>query len=350
MSTSVLFKALVSNAFDFLKSAIDEFNTKPKYSVVHFSTAIELILKARLMHEHWSLIVDGKPDLIKFQDGNFKSINFRDLISKIEGVLNEKISEDTKKCFDAISNHRNKIVHFFHQADDAVHSEKIIQEIAIEQSIGWFFLRRLLEKWSDVFSEFTGEIESLNWKMKGHKVYLKAVFDKIKPEIQKDKKQGAIYRTCSGCCFEASKEHALTSNVFEAKCRVCLIKEWVLKIDCSNCDEVVEISTYDAGSSVECECGQVIDSETISDQLDTNPVTYDDYFERPEVNCALCISHGTVVEHEKYYICTSCFSVEDSMAICEWCSEGQIGGDDLEYSYHTGCEFCDGQVDWVKDD
>jgi HEPN domain-containing protein len=43
---------VIENAFDFLETAIEEFNEKPKYSILHFSTAVELFLKARLIHEH----------------------------------------------------------------------------------------------------------------------------------------------------------------------------------------------------------------------------------------------------------------------------------------------------------
>lgn len=350
MTAPALFNELVSNAFDFLETAFDEFDKKPKYSVVHFCTAVELILKARLMHEHWSLIVDGKPDINKFRDGNFKSLNFKELIPRIEDVLNEKIPEDAKKSFDSIANHRNKMVHFFHEADDPIKSEKIKQEIAIEQSTGWFFLRRLLEKWSDVFKNYNQKIASLNYMMKSHHVYLQTVFEKIEPEIKKEIKNGAIYRACSSCSFKASKEKPLTDHLLEAKCRVCLIKEWILKVKCPECDEIIEISEYNADTQINCSCGQVIDTEIIKDQLDTNPVTTDNYFDHVEVNCAYCMEHGSVIEHQDYWICTSCYSVDEKMSICGWCSEGQIGGGDMEYSYHTGCEFCDGQAGWVKDD
>ena len=39
---------LVENAIDFLNQAADELANNPKYSVIHFYTAVELLLKARL--------------------------------------------------------------------------------------------------------------------------------------------------------------------------------------------------------------------------------------------------------------------------------------------------------------
>jgi hypothetical protein len=47
-----LFARLVNNALDFLQRAVDDLAESAKYSAVHFNTAVELFLKARLMHEH----------------------------------------------------------------------------------------------------------------------------------------------------------------------------------------------------------------------------------------------------------------------------------------------------------
>ena len=52
-----LFDSLVLNAFDFLERAVRELEKSPKYSVLHFFNSIELLLKARLLKEHWALVV-----------------------------------------------------------------------------------------------------------------------------------------------------------------------------------------------------------------------------------------------------------------------------------------------------
>uniref|UniRef100_E6QVY9 HEPN domain-containing protein n=1 Tax=mine drainage metagenome TaxID=410659 RepID=E6QVY9_9ZZZZ len=51
MKKNVNFGKLVDNAFDFLDKAGREFKSEPKYSVIHFYAALELFLKARLLHE-----------------------------------------------------------------------------------------------------------------------------------------------------------------------------------------------------------------------------------------------------------------------------------------------------------
>ena len=59
--------SLVENAIDFLDRALRDLDSAPKYSVIHFYAAVELFLKARLLAEHWSLVI------AKRQDADLKS-------------------------------------------------------------------------------------------------------------------------------------------------------------------------------------------------------------------------------------------------------------------------------------
>ncbi|MBI2198305.1 MAG: hypothetical protein HYU42_06840 [Candidatus Rokubacteria bacterium] len=56
---SDLFDLVVKNALDFLKQSLRELRKRPKYSVIDFCSALELLLKARLMLEHWALIISA---------------------------------------------------------------------------------------------------------------------------------------------------------------------------------------------------------------------------------------------------------------------------------------------------
>ena len=69
--------SLVENAIDFLQTSLSQIQTSPKHSVINFCAALELFLKARLLVEHWSLIV-LRPDaaeLEKFKTGDFQSVS-----------------------------------------------------------------------------------------------------------------------------------------------------------------------------------------------------------------------------------------------------------------------------------
>jgi len=80
MTQDDIFSSLTLNAFDFLGRGIEEFDKAPKYSVIHFCAAVEMLLKARLMKEHWSLIV-SRPDQAKlhsFIAGDFTSVTMNE--------------------------------------------------------------------------------------------------------------------------------------------------------------------------------------------------------------------------------------------------------------------------------
>jgi hypothetical protein len=174
-----LLDRVIENAFDFLETAIEEFDTKPKYSIMHFSTAVELILKARLIDEHWSLIVADKPEKAKFEKGDFRSITIKESIEKIRNVLGDDFPEDYQKALLEIANHRNKLVHFFHDqvGKDA---RSIAEKVAREQCTGWLYLSRLINKWEDTFEKYQDKVTELNGKMKKHHVFLSTVYEKIR--------------------------------------------------------------------------------------------------------------------------------------------------------------------------
>lgn len=348
MAKNDLLDKLIGNAFDFLGTAIDQFNSNPKYSVIHFCTAIELLLKARLMHEHWSLIVLGDPDVKKFEAGDFKSLNFKDLIPRIEDVLDEKIPEKAKSSFHSVAQHRNRMVHFFHEAEGKNYPKDVIDNIVREQSQAWFFLRGLLESWGDVFDKYKSNIQNLNYKMKSHEVHLDTVFENIEPEIKADIKNGATYKKCSACFRDASKEHKLTDFLVECKCKVCLAMGLVLKVACPQCDGDIEI-TEDWGGKKECSCGYGIQTDELIKTLDTEPITKHNLCDYTPINCADCQGYHSVIHHFEYLICTGCIQVFSKGSVCGWCHEGQVGGD-LEDSYYGGCEFCEGLAGWHKDD
>lgn len=351
MKASMHFDSLVSNGFDFLETAIQEFKEKPKYSLIHFAAGIELILKSRLLQEHWSLIIDGKPNLKRFEVGDFKSINYSELIPRIEDILKESISEDIKKCFKSIGDHRNKMIHFFHELEAAEGSEKIIREVAIEQSKGWFYLNQLIGKWYPIYESYKDKINSLEIQMRRHQEYLKAVYEQLKPEIEKEVKKDVRFRRCGSCKQPASKVSPLSDTLSTSKCLVCSTEESLMQLECYNCEKKVEFSEYDFNNEFTfiCKCSAQLDQGYIKEILDTNPATTGDYLDFFPINCAECSGYDTVVQHYDFWVCTQCLNVNKEMNVCGWCNEGQIGGGEMEYSELNGCEFCEGKLGWFRD-
>ncbi len=58
--------ALINNGLEFLDKARQELETsKLKFSIVSFWTAVEILLKVPLAHEHWSLVCSPKKPIKK---------------------------------------------------------------------------------------------------------------------------------------------------------------------------------------------------------------------------------------------------------------------------------------------
>lgn len=355
---------MLESAFDFLERSIDQLEAEPKYSIINFCTAIELILKARLVSEHWSLIVKrqnsndkNNPISIKdFESGDAITLGFNELIPFIDGLTEKiekkgksgkklgEISIEVEECFKNIAKHRNKIIHFYHKAtiNNALAKEKEI--IASEQYTAWFYLKSLLEKWKEKFNIDQSLVEKIERNLiETHKPYLQIKFNKLKPEIDKEKKQGIIYNNCTRCDFEATKEQKLTEYVFVSKCIVCSMeKSFFIKVKCQNddCKEIIIIDEH----LTECpECGENIDKKELIELLDTNPITHDNEYDQISINCSDCGEMGYVINHYNYYICINCFAITQDVEYCQYCNEGEIFGSDLDLSFLDGCGFCDGR-------
>lgn len=350
MTQHDVFDSLTRNAFDFLQRGIDEFDTNPKYSVIHVCAAVEMLLKARLMKEHWSLIA-SKPDqanLAKFMAGDFISVTLEDARARIRDVAGEDIGDEAYGSFRALANHRNKMVHFFHPEMDS--DDKAKAQIVAEHCRSWFHLHRLLNRWDSYFRDFGDEIARADRAMKAHRKYLSAKFKALKTELDAARKAGAVPRACTACGFKAAVPDDLDDQIASLRCLVCDHAETQVEIDCPHCGEPVVIANEGYAA---CEhCGKQIEPEHLADALTDHAAAHiaiadgDDSW--GPANCGACEGYHTVVKRGDHYFCTSCFDISEHTEQCGWCSELNTG--DMEHSYSVGCSHCDGKVGWEKDD
>jgi len=103
MNKEDMFNSLVENGLDFLFKAISEINDQPKYSVIHFYAAVELFVKARLMDEHWSLVVTKRqdPDKSKFFSGDFQSVSLDEAANRLKKIVGSGLSQAELDAFRA---------------------------------------------------------------------------------------------------------------------------------------------------------------------------------------------------------------------------------------------------------
>jgi hypothetical protein len=343
-----LLDRLVENALGFLSHAIEALEDAPKFSVIDFYTAVELFLKARLLREHWSLVVTKNPDWEKFVSGDFASVTFDEACIRLDKVVQSPVPPRARGKFDAVRLHRNKMVHFFHVGEKSQHH--VIEDIAIEQLHAWSELHQLLlQQWKEVFNPWQKELAKIESQLQRHKKYLAAKFEAVKPRLDEIAASGQDICACTLCNFPAAVMiDGDVSGLREGTCLVCGAANTWLSMKCPSCGE--DAILYDGGH-FSCECGHSLDEQGLVGALDETVVTKDNYFENPyPANCGECEGWHTVVARDDKNLCVVCLDVTDELSHCEFCSEASTGR--LEDSYLYGCGQCDGSVGWHgnKDD
>lgn len=342
MTDAQLRRLLVNNAIDFLERAIEEFKDRPKYSIINFYAAVELFLKARLLREHWSLVVLREPDRQKFEAGDFVSVSFEAACERLQRVVQSPIPDEARRNFDVVRKHRNRMVHFFHEADQGGGAD--ISTIAREQLRAWYHLHRLLTvQWKGIFRRYNAQFIQIEKKLGGHKEYLRAKFEELGPEIAKKKESGVSFVVCNTCGFLAGEIEPIIGQLNETRCLVCGFSQKWLNYACPDCEHDVRL--FDGGEFTCPECGYHEDARALAENLNQFVATKDNYMDAiVPANCTECESYHSIVEYEDKYLCVVCFDVADRLEACGWCNEFSNG--DMEDSYLTGCSICAGAAGW----
>ena len=334
---------LIENAFDFFEHSLDEFEDNPKYSVIHFYTAVELFLKARLMAEHWSLVILKDPDWKKFHRGEFVSVSLQEAADRLERVVRSGLNSEELKCFKRIANHRNRIMHFFHEVISDKAKKDLLLEIAREQVTAWYFLRELLfVRWKNIFHKMSGNIYRINQKLIRHHEYLNIVYENRQSQIDQFLKNGSVIKLCPYCGY---KSHVIENEIADLKvgsCLVCEQKGTELSIICPDCENSVTFVNEGRGECIECK--RSFEPEDLVSLLTKDIRGDKDYFESGlPAHCTYCDGYETVIEYSGALLYLNCFEIfkEYEMDQCDWCGHKNAGK--LEDSFLTGCPGCYGR-------
>ena len=349
ITPDALMERLVENALDFLSRAIDEFQDAPKYSVIHFSTAVELFLKARLMAEHWSLVVANRQaaEWDKFKLGDFQSVTLAEALSKLEKVVRSPISKEAQTAFCNIANHRNRVIHFFHLTHTDTQTKP--GEIVKEQLPAWFYLHRLLQhQWSDIFSPWLEEINAIEEKLRTYRGFLSLVFEEVKPKLEESRNTGASIENCDSCHFDSMVYSTELNTLYRAHCLVCLHSVQCVTIKCPSCSQTVRFE--EEGCATCGHCGEALEPEHLADAMEDAGAAYiaaKDGGEDIRANCGNCDAYRTVAcTPSNQWFAACCFTEPESIQPCEFCQG--LNTRDMDMSYLTGCGICEGSIAFTK--
>ena len=344
-----MFDKLVLNAFDFMRRAHAQIEDDPKASIIFFWTGLEQFVKARLMKEHWSLIVT-KPqdaDINKFRSGDFLSVSFEKAIDRLKKVSGSKVKDSDSNCFKILKEHRNRLVHFFSPEYSAPVNESIIQQAAAEQCLAWYYLHAwLTSDWRDEFANFSKQIAETHSLIRTNRKFLQAKYDKVLPSIITQQSQGKVFGDCEACFFGSALENEIVKQsdleVLVQICKVCEYIRVLLRIQCPGCCGSIEIEGLGKGTCTNCETQ--VDMTYLLANFGEHGIPEDEMISPSNAYCSSCeyYEERSVIElKDGDYLCLNCLESFEQVSQCESCQE-QISGEP-EDTYFKGCGICTGR-------
>lgn len=333
--TDAVFKNLVNNGLDFIERSGEELaENKPTFAIAHFAIGLELLLKARLFADHWTLASD-KPHDYEWSSliaGKVKTVEASKLCAAISNICGP-LSRETE-TFREVFSHRNAVLHFVPPRD--------LAKVEMEQCRAWYYLHRLLTKtWSEEFELFATRVGNVERSLRRHRPYLQARFELLKDRLD-GKSTGGLLERCSACDFNSAELEKTARQTIPFYCDVCGASGYFVEFECDNRLSVDDLP-------VECACGEEHTREELFALLDTRASLSgkEAWAEPDRAHCGECTAE--VVEMTDGYFCIECTTLFElgNRAACEYCGTEWVGrsAESLEHSYLSGCGVCEGRYD-----
>jgi len=342
-------EALIANGLDFLNKAREELEARQaKFSVVSFWAAVEILMKVPLVHEHWTLACSGKKmERKKYLAGDFQSVTYDEACARLGEVLEKPLSKKTADLFNKVKNHRNRVVHFYHNEL----GEGDQRQLLAEQADAWFALNRLMrEDWSSLFGwQLRAKLAMDETRMlRSSEFYAGAKFrhESVQSLIAAERKANRSVTRCVICCLDAVIHSQPFPDVrfYQEQCCVCDRTEAHVEVICPNCQQ---LNVMHADGEEFC-CSRCKCELDRYDAISTGFLTKDSIFSPVPAGCADCDGYNTVCEFDKNYLCTACLTLHKSLSTCHYCSYNSSSVP--EFSAAFGCTFCEGHRETWDDD
>ncbi|HBV2664436.1 hsdR [Klebsiella pneumoniae] len=344
--------ALINNGLEFLDKARMELeSSKLKFSIVSFWTAVEILLKVPLAHEHWSLVCSPKKPIKKqaYLAGDFQSVTYEETRERLKDVLENPLDKETNDAFDKVRKHRNRVVHFFHPTFSAAEEHTILKE----QADAWFALNRLLrDDWKIIFRANHNFKLALNETrlIRGSEFYAKIRLKQVKPELEQIAKQDIQIGNCTECHQDATvTETIIISNenrkLEVTRCKVCTSSVRKITLACPSCEVIHVLPEGD--EEFECkDCGYSSERYELLDEELFYSLDQKEFSDFP-AGCTNCMKPDSVCIFGEGFLCVECLNYYKKMSQCKYCEHlsNQVPLNSRAY----GCEFCDGPQNYIGD-
>ncbi len=337
--------ALIENGMDFLDKARSELETRQyKHSIVSFWTAVEIMLKVPLVHEHWSLVCSGKRFVrSKYLEGDFQSVTYDETCARLEDILEKPLKKETKEIFNEVRRHRNRVVHFHHPQ----FTDILVKDILAQQANAWFALNRFMrEDWASIFGPLHSRKLAMSETqlLKGNTFYSAVRLEKVQPDLIELENAGREIHDCPACHQHAVVETLLDTGhldlpaLYKSHCLVCSSARRKVRMNCPLCGE--ELLCPDGDMSVTCsKCDADYFRYALIDEDERHSPIDEEYL---PAGCTSCLHPTSIAKFGSGYLCSECLEFYKEIMVCECCNHASDSVPQL--SHLGGCEFCDGDT------
>ena len=320
---------ILKNSLTFLSDGIQQIESNTSQSIVNFWIGVELFIKSILVEEHWSLIVKdtSRVNHKDFENGDFVSIDFAHSIKLLENVFDIALEKRTKRAFDIIRKHRNRIVHF---ANLQIENRNALEvcDIFIEMSNVWNELQGLSLPVLDFDeNEIPALYDNISELIDNHKVILQGKFQHAYETKLRHLNNDEVL-ICRSCNYKAVILSAVNRILSEAKCLVCNDVTDVLKVECGHCNRLNYLHKSEH-FCINCNTQLNLMSDIFAKGADDS---------KNEIAACHRCGSKSVVNIDGIWFCLNCFSYH-TVAICDRC--GAAVTHSTENSIIDGCICCE---------
>ncbi|MEV5365583.1 hypothetical protein AB0L12_22900 [Streptomyces cellulosae] len=289
----------IPNGIDYLRDVIDRLARESgqpsehdlKYAVLHLQAAAEVLLKARLHEEHWSLIIAKaeSTNRKKFEAGDFDSASNAETIRRLVHAVGLEISDDDKNTLLDLAKTRNKLQHWGLTEE--------VNAVLKRAAKALDFLIRFLDQYllPDIDAEaeeaVTDDLDEIRSGLTRIKSYVNSRMNRLRKSDLKGH-EGTTVR-CPDC-----QQFALIVDGTTNSCLFCP-RTWEDPLELAN--------TYDNAFGYLPAPGDPYE-DTLVDCPDCDTLT-------------LVLESETVASKEPVSLCFNCASVQDDLEGCMQCGK-----------------------------
>jgi hypothetical protein len=258
-----------------------------KYAVLHLQAATEVLIKARLQIEHWSLVVMdiGKCTKEKYNKGEFQSATVTESMRRLTDILQLPIRKEDRQAVEELAKFRNRLQHWGLQETVAL-VEK--QAASVLDFLMRFVDEHLLPELAlEDLATLRKEIELVRRGVRDIDTYVETRRARLREEL----------RNYGGCTVECPSCH-----------------EWALVVD---------------GKDNKCHfCPATWDSESLAHAYTQNYARGDVHEDVASGDCPKCLTRALIIgartavaQDQRINMCLQCADVFSGLRLCschEW--------------------------------